>query len=139
MQYNQLMRKNFFIVLVITVIFFITIVYRNNNFFKGYSIANYLLDKKRYRLLVADTPEKSIQGLMFVRSPQNFDGMIFLFPDKQSRSFWNKNTFVDLNLYWLDDDKVVGKSYLPSIEKSKEVIMVNSPKPVDKVIELIKR
>ncbi len=64
------------------------------------------------------------------------DGMMFLFPDKKVRSFWNKNTFMDLRLYWLDNNVIIGESFLPSIEKSKEIITVISPKEVNKVIEL---
>jgi len=75
---------------------------------------------------------------MFYKKPVNFDGMIFVFPDKEIRSFWNKNTYLDLDIYWLNDNKVVGKSYLPSIEKSKEVIIVESKVKINKVIELIR-
>ena len=75
---------------------------------------------------------------MFYRKPVDFDGMIFIFPDKEMRSFWNKNTYLDLDVYWLDNDEVVGKNYLPSIEKSKEVIAVESKVKINKVIELIR-
>jgi uncharacterized membrane protein (UPF0127 family) len=64
--------------------------------------------------------------------------MIFIFPSKQIQNFWNKNTYLDLNLYWMDDEKVVGKSVLPSILKSKETITVNSGKEVNRVVEIIK-
>ncbi|MEM0476681.1 MAG: hypothetical protein QW367_03565, partial [Candidatus Aenigmatarchaeota archaeon] len=52
---------------------------------------------------------------------------IFIFPDKQIRYFWNKNTFVDLDVYWLDDDKIIGREFLPSIEKTKEIYTIKSP------------
>ncbi len=74
---------------------------------------------------------------MFYKKPINFDGMIFIFPNKQMRSFWNKNTYLDLNVYWLEDNKIVGKSFLPSILKSKETVTVESQKKVDKVVEII--
>jgi len=99
----------------------------------------YSLNNKNYRLLIADTPEKREKGLMFVRNLRGIDGMIFIFNDKEIRSFWNKNTYLDLDLYWIDDEKAVGQSYLPSIEKSKKTIMVYSLVPVNKVIELVKK
>ena len=74
---------------------------------------------------------------MFYKKPVDFDGMIFIFQNKEIRSFWNENTYLDLNLYWMDDNKVVGKSILPSILKSKEIITVNSGKKVNKVVEII--
>lgn len=104
--------------------------------YKEFTRINYNLENKNLRLLVADTPEKWGQGLMFFRKLKGVDGMIFIFPDKQKRTFWNKNTFMDLDLYWIDDNKVVGKSSLPSIEKSKKIITVESLKRIDKVIEL---
>ena len=64
--------------------------------------------------------------------------MIFLFPDKKPRVFWNKGTLVDLDVYWIFDDKVVGRDFLPSIKKSFGVVYVSSPVPVNKVIEIIK-
>jgi len=103
---------------------------------KGQDILSYTLNGKTYRLMVANTEAEREKGLMFYRKLDNVDGMIFLFNDRQYRSFWNKNTFMNLDLYWLDEDQVVGKSYLPSIEISKDIVNVNSPSEVNKVIEL---
>ena len=103
-----------------------------------YEIQTRTIDGKRLRLVVADTPEKWQKGLMYVRKPvKDFDGMIFIFPEKQMQSFWNQNTFEDLTLYWMNDDTVVGKSELPSIEKSKKTITVSSQEPVNIVVEVI--
>ena len=98
----------------------------------------YKLDGKSYNLLLSDSPEEQTRGLMYVKKLKDADGMIFVFPDKQLRSFWNKNTLMDLDVYWLEDDRIVGKSLLPSIEKSKSIKTVSSPKPVNKVVELIR-
>jgi uncharacterized membrane protein (UPF0127 family) len=98
----------------------------------------FTLEGKTYFVLKAETQEELKQGLMFVKKPVNYDGMLFLFPDKKIRSFWNKNTFLDLEIIWLDDDKIVGRDFLPSIEKSKEIIKKTSPAPVNRVLEIIK-
>jgi len=97
----------------------------------------YELENKVYKLLTAQNEKEWAQGLMNVKCPCDFDGMLFIFPDKQIRSFWNQNTFVDLRIYWLDDEKIVGKDYLPSILKTKDPIIITSPLPVNRVIELI--
>jgi poly-gamma-glutamate synthesis protein (capsule biosynthesis protein) len=115
--------------------------YLNNNFqIENMSerLIPYELDKKIYLLREAKTLEEWQKGLMFVKKPVDYDGMIFIFPDKQIRSFWNKNTFVDLEVYWLDDDKIIGKEELPSIIKTKTVKVITSPLPVNKVVEIIK-
>lgn len=101
-------------------------------------IINYQLGNKNLKLLVADERGEWEKGLMYVKKLKTANGVIFIFPDKQIRSFWNKNTLVDLDIYWISDGKVVGKSFLPSIEKSKETVVVNSPEKVNRVIELIR-
>lgn len=102
---------------------------------------NYSIDNIEHKFLIADSPEEWQKGLMFYKSKQELkgtDGMIFIFPEKEIKSFWNKNTYLDLDIYWMEGEKVVGKSSLPSIEKSKEVVIVGSKVKVDRVIEIIK-
>jgi len=97
----------------------------------------YNLEGNKLNLLVADTPAEWEKGLMNYRKPVNFDGMVFVFPERQARTFWNKNTYVNLKLYWIDKEKIIGISDLPSIETTKEMVTVSSPGPADKVIEVI--
>ena len=130
----------FFFFAIITSFITFNFIYQkeNNNKYKGYEITNYILENKKYNLLIADSPEKWTKGLMFVKSNKDFDGILFVFPDKKYRSFWNKNTFMDLDIYWIDKDKIIGKETLFSIEKTKKVQTISSKKPVNKVIEIIK-
>lgn len=136
------MKKIFVVVLlVILTIFAITLINnkrlnREYNQYEDFKMMNYKLQTTSYKLLVADTPAKWERGLMFFRKLDGVDGMIFIFPKKDYRTFWNKNTLMDLKLLWLDDDDFVGESFLPSIEKSKQIVIVNSPQPANKVIEL---
>lgn len=110
-------------------------------FYKSNSkdLINYKLKNKSYKLIVADTPKEWERGLMNIKKLNNADGMIFLFPDKKPRVFWNKNTYVDLDIYWMFDDKLVGRDFLPSIKKSADIVYVSSPVPVNKVVEVIKK
>ena len=89
------------------------------------------------RLMVADAPQKQEKGLMGYRYLVGYDGMVFVYKDKRIRHFWNKNTYLELDLYWIEDNKLVGKSYLPPVDKA-GIVIVSSPKPVDAVVELIK-
>ncbi len=89
------------------------------------------------KLLVADTPEKHEKGLMHIRFLKGYDGMVFLYKDKALRHFWNKNTHLDLYVYWIDGERLVGRSYLPPEEKA-GIVIVSSPEPVDTVVELLK-
>ncbi|MCS7228297.1 MAG: DUF192 domain-containing protein [Endomicrobia bacterium] len=101
---------------------------------------DYNLEGKTWRLYVADTPKKWQRGLMYYKKkPYNIDGMIFYFPFPSYRTFYNKNTYLDLELYWIKGSSVVGKNFLPSIKRSGGVVVyVNSPQEVDTVVELIK-
>lgn len=129
------------VVLLVLLIFTVAIVaHKDNKYvsdnYKDFRIIDYTLDTKKYRLLVADNPEKWQKGLMFFRSLEGADGMIFIFPDSSVRTFWNKNTLMDLKLLWVQEGKKIGESNLPSIEKSKGIVTVSSPAPADTVIEL---
>lgn len=130
------MKKILFITFIIFLIF---IFYFSFN--KKSPFIEYKLNNKTYKLLTAKNSAEWEKGLMFYKSKKELKGaggMIFIFPDRQIRSFWNKNTYLDLDLYWMDNDKVVGTNYLPSIEKSKDVVTVVSPRPVNKVVEIVR-
>jgi uncharacterized protein len=54
---------------------------------------------------IADTPEKSAQGLMFRKELPDGTGMLFIFPNEQPRAFWMKNTFVALAIGFFNAKK----------------------------------
>lgn len=133
MRKNKLIGGIIIIFLVIITLLFITFRKSENK-----EDISYTLENKELKLYVADSPAEWAQGLMHYRKLEEVDGMIFRFPEKQERSFWNKNTFLDLDIYWINDGQVVGKDFLPSIEKSKQLQYIYSPEPVDTVIEVAK-
>jgi hypothetical protein len=133
----KLIMKKFFIILFVFVVITCFFVFKNNNC-PNSNAKIYKINSKNYCLLTANNQEQWEKGLMFYKKPVNFDGMIFIFPDKETKSFWNKNTYLDLDIYWMEGEKVIGKSYLPSILKSKEIVVVKSPSEVDRVAEIIR-
>ncbi len=89
------------------------------------------------RLMIARTPEEHARGLMHIKYLAGYDGMVFLYKDRAVRHFWNKNTHLELYIYWIEGDRLVGRSYLPPEGKA-GIVIVSSPEPVDTVVELLK-
>jgi len=51
---------------------------------------------------VAATAEERSEGLMYRDAVPDGTGMLFVFPDNQVRSFWMANTYVPLDIAYLD-------------------------------------
>jgi uncharacterized membrane protein (UPF0127 family) len=51
---------------------------------------------------VASTADERAEGLMYREQVPDGTGMLFVFPDNQLRSFWMANTYVALDIAYLD-------------------------------------
>ncbi len=130
------MKKLIIFILFLMLLLFKVIYFLSKPRFK---VVEYNLGGKTYKLYVADKPKKWEYGLMYKRKLKDVDGMLFIFPTKEERVFYNKNTYLDLDIYWIDGSSVVGKSFLPSIKKSGIVVYIPSKVKVDKVVELVRK
>lgn len=56
------------------------------------------------KVWVMDTPSKRNEGMMFLRDKdvKIEQGMLFVFPDEQPRSFWMRNTFIPLDIAYMN-------------------------------------
>lgn len=54
---------------------------------------------------VVETRQEQEKGLMYVSRLAPEEGMLFVYPDETRRSFYMKNTYLPLDLIWMDKEK----------------------------------
>jgi len=60
--------------------------------------------KHEFKVWVADTAARREQGLMFVKSLPEDQGMLFVFEQPQRESMWMKNTLISLDMVFITTD-----------------------------------
>jgi uncharacterized membrane protein (UPF0127 family) len=64
-------------------------------------------DPVTVRVEIARTPAQTQRGLMFRRTLAADAGMLFLFPRPQQLSFWMRNTYLPLDMIFIEPDLTV--------------------------------
>ncbi len=88
----------------------------------------------RYSVEIADTDASREHGLMERRTMAPDHGMLFEFPERAPVTFWMKDTFLPLDILFIDSDGSVRRIALHATPMSKE--MIPSGAPVTGVLEL---
>ena len=87
-----------------------------------------------FKIWDADSPRRQEQGLMFVREMDDHAGMLFKFPTSDILSMWMKNTYLSLDLLFINDDGRI--DYIAARATPLALDIISAPKPERAVLEL---
>lgn len=71
---------------------------------------------------IAETDAEREQGLMYRQSMEGNQGMLFIFDKEKPQSFWMKNTYIPLDIMFIDKDFRIVDQYLGAEPKSTKSI-----------------
>ncbi len=87
---------------------------------------------------IADSPYEWETGLMYRESMEDNQGMLFIYPNSAPRSFYMKNTYIPLDIIFMNNDTTVvsfkenapprDESSIPSNAPAKFVLEINAGK-----------
>jgi hypothetical protein len=83
---------------------------------------------------IADNDEERMRGLMDRQNLPDNAGMLFIFPNEEPRSFWMKNTFISLDIIYINSRKEIGS--IQKYTQPKSTYSIPSEKPAMYVLEV---
>ena len=87
-----------------------------------------------FKIWEADTPKREEQGMMFIREMDEHTGMLFMFPENKPVSMWMKNTYVPLDLLFLNAQGKI--DYIAEKATPRSEAIIGPPTPEFAVLEL---
>jgi uncharacterized membrane protein (UPF0127 family) len=87
-----------------------------------------------FKIWDADTQKREEQGMMFVREMDEHTGMLFMFPENRPVTMWMKNTYVSLDLVFLNAHGKI--DYIAANATPRSEKKIGPPTPEFAVLEL---
>lgn len=95
---------------------------------------------------IADTPDTRTQGLMWRKSMEDSQGMLFIMEENAPQSFWMLNTYISLDIIYVNTDREIvsirantkpqSTQSVPSGAPAKYVVEVNAGYAAEHNIEV---
>ncbi len=89
----------------------------------------------QFDIEIADSDYQTQTGLMHRQTMQDQRAMLFIFPDMRQRSFFMKNTYIPLDIIYLDSNRIIvsiqenaiplNETSLPSLFPAQYVLEIN--------------
>ena len=83
---------------------------------------------------VAVTPEQRMQGLMYIRNLDEFEGMYFDYPEPATIVMWMQNTYIPLDMIFIRSDGRIAGIEADTTPLSTE--RIRSPEDITAVLEV---
>lgn len=105
---KKAIKKNIFKKIIVTLILTITIFF-NNVYSQNKKEIKSTVTINGFRIFIeiSDSKETRKQGLMWRNQLDKNAGMLFIYQDSAVRYFWMKNTFVTLDMAFIDSNMVI--------------------------------
>jgi uncharacterized membrane protein (UPF0127 family) len=87
-----------------------------------------------FDIYIANSWKQRSQGLMFIRSMNEYEGMLFIYPEPAEISMWMKNTLIPLDMLFIDQRLTITSIHKNATPLSTDII--SSGGVVNGVIEL---
>jgi uncharacterized membrane protein (UPF0127 family) len=106
---------------------------------RGFNRAQLIIDSSSrgcilFDIYIANSREQRSQGLMFIRSMDEYEGMLFIYPEPAEISMWMKNTLIPLDMLFIDHKLTITAIHKNAPPLSTDII--SSGGVVNGVIEL---
>ncbi|MEO8019495.1 MAG: DUF192 domain-containing protein [Pseudomonadota bacterium] len=80
-----------------------------------------------FEVWLADTPSRQAQGLMFVRALPSLHGMLFVHESLKPMSMWMKNTYIPLDMVFIDAHGRIQQIVARTVPHSLDIISSTDP------------